>query len=85
MSETIIDGNGSGYYLKINSDGSINANSVATTSNDLNRFLYLGYSGTTIGIGSVIGSIIQYIGAGSTVQVFTYDANYNISIIGSKV
>ena len=53
-------------------------------NNPLEQFLYV-TSGTSNGVtGSEIGSIVQFIGAGSFVQVFTW-SNDNIIQIGSWV
>ena len=55
----------------------------ATQNNPEYDFIYMS-SGTATGIttGSAIGSIIQYIGAGSYVSVWTYSSN-NLTNIGS--
>ena len=51
-------------------------------NNPANKFLYV-ISGTTTGVtGSEIGSIVQFIGLGSFVQVFTWTNNL-ITNIGS--
>lgn len=51
-------------------------------NNPLNKFLYI-ISGTATGVtGSEIGSIIQFIGAGSFIQIFTW-SNDLITQIGS--
>lgn len=59
----------------------VNPNDAAR-NNPLNKFLYV-TSGTATGVtGSEIGSIVQFIGAGSFVQVFTW-SNDLITQIGS--
>ncbi len=53
-------------------------------NNPANKFLYI-ISGTATGVtGSEIGSIVQFIGPGSFVQVFTWDNNV-ITDIGSWI
>ena len=53
------------------------------SQNPAKVFLYLPYSGTGYGVGSQIGSIIQYIGEGSYVKVLSYDADNNLTGVGS--
>lgn len=56
----------------------------SSKNNSSNQFLYV-TSGTATGVtGSEVGSIVQFIGAGSFVQVFTW-SNDNIVTIGSWV
>ncbi|MHA1876712.1 MAG: hypothetical protein ACTSUC_09750 [Promethearchaeota archaeon] len=54
-----------------------------TKNNPLWEIKYLPYSGTSVGIGSVIGSVVQYIDAGSFINVLNYDDAYNVVSIGS--
>ncbi len=71
--------NNSGALLVYNSETSPLDQSQ---NNPANKFLYV-ISGTTTGVtGSEIGSIVQFIGAGSFVQVFTW-SNDLITNIGS--
>jgi hypothetical protein len=80
----IISASGTQYGLIVNPDGSINA---ATTTplptaspNPYYSFIYI-TSGTATGVtGSEIGSIIQFIGAGSYVQVLKYSNDLLIEV-----
>jgi hypothetical protein len=86
MGEQIISASGIQYGLKVNPDGSINVETdemlPSQGNNPAYQFLYL-TSGTATGVtGSVIGSIIQFVGTGSYIQIFTW-ANNKISNIGS--
>jgi hypothetical protein len=85
MAEQIRDGRGENYQLAVNSDGSINVNSIDDTlENPYTRLVYIA-SGTSTGVtGSSIGSIIKFIGAGSLVKVLSY-SNDNLVNIGSWV
>jgi len=55
------------------------------SQNPAKQLLYLPYSGTSVGIGSVLGSIIQFIGTGSFVKILGYDAGYSLINVGSWV
>jgi hypothetical protein len=84
MAEVIINGSGVQYPLVVNSDGSINVNSVDDTfENPFQRLIYIS-SGTNTGItaGSCIGSIVKFTGAGSKVKVLGY-VNDNLVNVGS--
>jgi acetyltransferase-like isoleucine patch superfamily enzyme len=67
--------------------GTVNIQQLAPThSYNLNpafSFSYVTYSGTTIGTGSVIGSVIEYIGGSSYTFVLGYDSSYNVTTVGS--
>lgn len=84
MAEQIISASGPQYGLVINSDGSINSQFTGSVfideviptdpsqNNPYYNFKYI-ISGTSTGVtGSEIGSIVQFIGAGSFVKVFTW-------------
>jgi hypothetical protein len=72
----IVSGNvGIKEYIPINS----------LYNNPYKQLIYLPYSGTSVGLGSVLGSIVQFIGAGSNVKVFGYDAAYSLTSAGSWV
>jgi hypothetical protein len=84
LAEQIIDGNGSGYFLAINPDGSINTVG-SNTFESQNPYMTLVYisSGTSTGVtGSSLGSIIKFVGAGSFVKVLSY-SNNNLIGVGS--
>ena len=87
-----MDGTGSGFYAAVNEknrllvDGVVSIDQVPTTSGT-NPEVKLEYiiSGTATGVvGSEIGSVIKYFGAGSFVQVLTYENN-NLVNAGSFV
>ena len=84
MAVTIINASGLQYGMVVNPDGSINAqidNQLPTEGdNPAWQFKYQA-SGTTTGmIGSSIGSIIQFIGAGSYVQKLTWQSGLIVNI-----
>lgn len=99
MAINIQDGLGSGYFVKVNPDGSINTNTTISSTlgsqyslnvaptlasqNPAYTLIYSTYSGTSIGLGSNLGSLVQFIGTGSYVSVLTYDSNNNLLTVGS--
>jgi hypothetical protein len=85
MAEQIKDGTGSDNYLTVLGDGSIKTSSTSDPTEGANpawKFEYI-ISGTGTGVtGSSVGSIIQFIGAGSFTQVLTW-GNDLVTDIGS--
>ena len=87
MAVQLISASGTQFGVIVNADGSLNVNTTEPLptgqGNSLKVLKYLSYSGTSTGIGSVIGSIVKFIGVGSYVQVLGYDTAYNLTTIGS--
>ncbi len=90
MPDSLIDGTGSGFAvgvternrLKTNSELSETSPIDGTKNNPAWKFEYI-ISGTSTGaIGSSIGSVTQFIGTGSFVNVLTYSDGF-ITKIGS--
>ena len=88
MPESLIDGTGSGFPVGVTSTNRLKVDSAASSpptqdNNPAWQFDYM-TSGTVTGItiGSSIGSVIQFIGAGSFIQTITY-TNNNITNVGS--
>ena len=86
MAVTIINASGPQFGLVVNSDGSLNVQTdpqlPTQGDNPAWQFKYI-VSGTATGVtGSRIGSVIEFIGVGSYVNVLTY-SNNRITNIGS--
>ena len=84
MAEQLISASGTQHGLIINSDGSINVQTDTQLptegDNPAWNFIYQA-SGTSTGMtGSSIGSIVQFIGAGSYVQKLTWQSGLIINI-----
>jgi len=84
MPVPIISASGTQYGLIVNADGSINTAEGDTTPtvgyNPAWTFVY-GASGLSTGmIGSSIGSIIQFIGAGSYIQTLSWKSGLVVGV-----